>query len=242
MKRKTTTYSSFLVKAKFRKLRQFLQKAAFGLCLTLGCWFVLTTITLVYASSQPADAFFVLGGSIWREIYAAQQAKQHPQTPILISHGSLDPCIWLIFQQEAPEFQKVWLEKCANSTFENFYYGVPILQRWGVHKVKLITSKTHLPRAKWIARIMLGAHGIWVEPDIIQEHGIPGNHEYGLKTGLDVGRSLVWAFFSQVIQPQCSNVTRLAQVDMSAWQHQGFNCERIGKNLPPNEWEKVLEN
>ena len=205
-----------------------LQKLGCGLCLIFVIWLIFTTITLVFASSQPVDAFFVLGGSIRREIYVAQQAKQYPQTPILISHGSQDPCIWLIFQREAADLQNVWLEKCANSTFENFYYGIPILRRWGVHKVKLITSPTHLPRAKWMAQILLGAHGIWVEPDIVQESGIPGNHESWVKTVLDVTRSLLWAVLSQIIQPQCSNVTRLAEVDMQAWQHQGFKCEHQG--------------
>jgi uncharacterized SAM-binding protein YcdF (DUF218 family) len=171
---------------------------------------------------------FVLGGSIRREIYVAQLAKQYPQTPILISHGSPDPCILLIFQAELAELQNVWLEKCANSTFENFYYGIPILRRWGVHKVMLITSPSHLPRAKWMAQILLGAHGIWVEPEIVQELGIPGNRESWAKTGLDVTRSLFWAILSQIIQPQCSNVTRLTQVDMQAWENRGFHCEHQG--------------
>ncbi|MBG1240533.1 YdcF family protein [Nostoc sp. NZL] len=205
-----------------------LQKLSGGLYVVLGVWLIFTTITLVFASSQPVDAFFVLGGSISRENYVAQQAKQYPQTPILISHGSPDPCIWLIFQAELASLQNVWLEKCANSTFENFYYGIPILRRWGVHKVMLITSPSHLPRAKWMARILLGAHGIWVETEIVKELGIPGNRESWVKTGLDVTRSLFWAILSQIIQPQCSNVTRLTQVDMQAWENRGFHCEHQG--------------
>ncbi len=207
---------------------QLLQKLTLGLCFVSGAWLIFTTITLVFASSQPVDAFFVLGGSIRRETYVVQQAKQYPQIPILISHGSPDPCIWLIFQRELASLENVWLEKCANSTFENFYYSIPLLRKWGVHKVKLITSPTHLPRAKWMAQILLGAHGIWVEPDIVQELGVPGNHESWLKTGLDLTRSMFWAILSQVIQPQCSNVTRLVEVDMQAWQSRGFKCEHQG--------------
>ncbi|QLE59538.1 YdcF family protein [Nostoc sp. TCL26-01] len=206
-----------------------LQKLAGGLCLLLGIWLIFTTITLVFASSRPVDGLFVLGGSIRREIYAAQTAKQYPQVPILISHGSSDPCILLIFQREAADLQNVWLEKCANSTFENLYYGVPILQRWGVHKLKLITSPTHLPRAKWLAQIILGANGIWVEVEVVPEMGVPGNRESWQKTGLDVTRSLFWAAFSQVIKPQCSNVVKLEQVDIQTWQRRGFKCERQGK-------------
>ncbi len=229
MKRKFTIKSSIPGRGKLGKVWQLLQKLAYGLCLILSIWLICTTITLVFAFSQPADVFFVLGGSIRREIYVAQQARQYPQTPILISHGSPDPCLWMIFQQEAVNLQKVWLEKCANSTFENFYYGIPILHHWGVHKVKLITSPTHLPRAKWMAQILLGAHGIWVDFEIVQEQGIPGNQEFWWKTGLDLTRSLFWAILSQIIQPQCTNAIALSDVDLSAWQHQGFKCEHQGK-------------
>ncbi|MBD0265392.1 MAG: YdcF family protein, partial [Tolypothrix sp. Co-bin9] len=165
MKRKFTIKSLISIKKKSANRWQLLQKLTGGLYFVLGTWLIFTTITLVFASSQPVDAFFVLGGSIRRETYVAQQAKQYPQTPILISHGSPDPCIWLIFQAELARLQNVWLENCANSTFENFYYGIPILRRWGVHKVMLITSQSHLPRAKWMAQILLGAHGIWVETE-----------------------------------------------------------------------------
>ncbi|MEH2254580.1 YdcF family protein [Nostoc sp.] len=225
MKRKFTIKSLISIKRNSANLWQVLQKLTSGLYFILGTWLIFTTITLVFASLQPVDTFLVLGGSIHRETYVAQQAKQYPQTPILISHGSPDPCIWLIFQRELAVLENVWLEKCANSTFENFYYGIPILRRWGVHKVMMITSSSHLPRAKWMAQILLGAHGIWVETEIVQELGVPGNHESWAKTGLDVTRSLFWAILSQIIQPQCSNVTRLTQVDMQAWQHRGFHCE-----------------
>ncbi|MEC4813826.1 MAG: YdcF family protein [Scytonema sp. PMC 1069.18] len=217
-------------KAKLRRKRWLLlQKLAAGIILVLASWLLFNTITLISASSKPVDAFFVLGGSIRREIYVAEIAKQHPRTPILISHGSTDPCIWLIFQQRAAErMQNVWLEKCANSTFGNFYYSIPILRHWGVRKVKLITSPTHLPRAKWMAQILFGARGIWVEPEIVQEQGVPGNRESWLKTGLDVTRSLLWAGLSPIIQPKCSSVIRLVDVDIAAWRRQGFKCEHQG--------------
>jgi len=229
MKRNGSITSTISQRIKVRKLWRLIRKLPCGVCVILGVWLICTTITLVSASSQPVDALFVLGGSIQREIYVAIESKKYPNIPILISHGSLQPCIWLLFQREATAFENVWLEDCANSTWENFYYGVPILRRWGVHKVKLITSPTHLPRAQWMAQIILGANGIWVEPDIVQEQGIPGNHEFWQKTGLDVTRSLLWGILSQIIQPQCSKVTRLAKVDMEAWHNHGFKCEYQGK-------------
>jgi uncharacterized SAM-binding protein YcdF (DUF218 family) len=183
-------------------------------------------VRLPVNSAQPVDAIFVLGGSIRREIYAAQLANQNPELPILISQGSKEPCIWEIFENAGGRLNNVWLEKCANSTFDNFFFGVPILRQWGVHKVKLITSTTHLPRAKWMADILLGAQGIAVEVDTPRETGIPGNQEFALKTGLDITRSLIWAFFSQIIQPPCFDVIELAKIDLQNWQKQGYSCER----------------
>lgn len=201
--------------------------------LTLGvilfCWLLAIAFSLQGAATSPVDTVFVLGGSIRREIYAAQLAKQHSEVRVLISQGSQDPCILLIFQREQAPIRQVWLERCANSTFDNFYFNIPTLNRWGVRKVKLITSPTHLPRAKWMAQILLGAHGIWVEVEIVPEQGIPGNRESVLKTGLDVSRSLVWAVLSQFIQPQCSQLIPLTAVNLDKWRQSGFKCEHQGK-------------
>jgi hypothetical protein len=228
MRHKFTKTGSIFPNRKASKKWRLLQKIVSAFCLILGGWLIFTTITLVWASSAPVDAFFVLGGSIRREIHVAQATTQTSQIPVLISSGSPPPCIWLIFQREGAELENVWLENCANSTFENFYYGIPILRKWGVHKVKLITSGTHLPRAQWMAQILFGAHGIWLETDIVPEEGIPGNYEAGWKTGLDVTRSLFWGVLSHIWRPQCSNVIKLTDVDMQDWQNRGFRCERQG--------------
>jgi len=191
-------------------------------------WGVQTGLALRNAADRPTDAFLVLGGSIQREIYAAELAKQSPQTPILISSGSPDPCIWLLFDQSAAPQNQVWLERCADSTFGNFYFSLPILQQWQVRHVTLITSATHLPRAKWLAQILLGSHGIWVETQLVKETGIPGNRESVLKTGLDVLRSLAWAGISQFYSPICRQVSPLSEIDLEAWQQRGFKCEHQG--------------
>ncbi|MBW4682083.1 MAG: YdcF family protein [Microcoleus vaginatus WJT46-NPBG5] len=196
-----------------------------ALSVITGTWLYNNNIALQTAKTGPVDATLVLGGSIHREIYAAELAKLNPQMPVLISQGSRDPCTWLIFQQVKAPIQQVFLEKCAQSTFDNFYFSLPILQKWQVHKVKLITSITHLPRAKWLAQIMLGTHGIWVEFDLVYEKGIPGNRESWLKTGLDVTRGGIWAVISHFKQPQCATVIPLTSIDMQKWNRQGFKCE-----------------
>ncbi|MBR8829357.1 MAG: YdcF family protein [Gomphosphaeria aponina SAG 52.96 = DSM 107014] len=186
------------------------------------------TVILPKNAAKPIDAFLVLGGSITREIYVSQLAKHEPEIPILISQGSPDPCILLIFERDNIPQEKVWLEKCADSTFGNFFYSIPILKQWGVKKVKVITSVSHLPRAKLLAEILLGAQGIGLELDLVAEKGIPGNQESVIKTSLDVTRSLFWALLSQVIQPPCSQVIKLVDVDIHPWIKSGFKCEAQG--------------
>ena len=211
------------------RIRKILLLLLLPIATGLLIWLVGNTILLQSAAKAPVDAYLVLGGSIKREIYIANIAKQYPQTPILISSGSVDPCIVGLFQQKNVPLEKVWLEHCAKSTFGNLYFTLPILQKWGVQHIKLVTSPTHLPRAKWLAQIILGAHGIWVETNIIEEIGVPGNRESVLKTGLDVIRGLFWAVGSQIIEPKCADVVKLAQVDMTQWCQNGFKCERQAK-------------
>ncbi len=204
-------------------------------------WLLLSLICLIFSSlafnvlvrlpinaNHTVDGILVLGGSIRREIYAAQIAPQYQEIPIIVSQGSKPPCIKLIFQREQAPMDNVWVEQCAYSTFDNFFFCVPLLQKQRVHKVKVITSQSHLPRAKWLAQIHFGARGIAVEVDTPTEKGVPGNHESDLKTFLDVTRSLMWAVVSQLIQPPCFQVTPLEVVDLAEWDEKGFRCEHQG--------------
>ncbi|MEM6254805.1 MAG: YdcF family protein [Cyanobacteria bacterium P01_D01_bin.156] len=178
------------------------------------------------ASHKATDAYLVLGGSIRREIHMAQLASQAPKPPpILISSGSMDPCIRLLFEQADASLEQVWLEHCAQSTFGNFVYSAPILKQWQARHVTLITSGSHTFRAVALARILLGAQGIWVTPLVIDEAGVPGNQESLLKTSLDITRAVLWAVVAQVYKPTCPRLMPLASVDLEQWRQQGFKCE-----------------
>lgn len=181
---------------------------------------------LWHASQVPVDSYVVLGGSIRREMHMAALASTLPQpVPILVSAGSADPCIRLLFEQAGAPLQQVWLEHCARSTFGNFVYAVPLVEGWGSRHVTLVTSGSHTRRALTMARILFGVRGIWVQPLIVEENGIPGNRETGLKTSLDIGRSLVWAMVSQVYRPVCDQVVALENVELDQWRQRGFQCE-----------------
>ncbi|WP_107668064.1 YdcF family protein [Cyanothece sp. BG0011] len=228
------------------RLKKKKWKKRFKLFFILLIGFILSSlvfnvfIRLPINTNHSVDGILVLGGSIRREIYAAQIASQYEyqEVPLIVSQGSKPPCIKLIFQREQARMDKVWIEQCAYSTFDNFFFSVPLLQKHGVHKVKVITSQSHLPRAKWLSYIHLGAKGIAVEVDTPKEKGVPGNHESDLKTFLDVTRSLMWAGVSQIIQPPCFEVTPLEAVNLTEWYEKGFNCEyqgglsRVGSQNP----------
>lgn len=207
--------------SRFKGLRRML----LGLLAVVACWLAIAGTQLYRHAQQPADAVLVLGGSIRREIYMAESVAQGNALPVLISQGSQPPCIRILFDRVAAPLANVWLENCAQSTFDNYRYSLPILQRWGTHHVQVVTSQTHLPRAQWLAQIILGSHGIWVEMTIVDETGVPANVERPLKTALDVARSLGWALVSQVYMPRCNDLIALGSVDMVAWEGQGFKCE-----------------
>lgn len=206
------------------KNRILLAIVAFGMAIALKLLF-----NVAYGRPQnaarPIDAVLVLGGSIYREIYAAELAKRYPDLPILISHGSDDPCIVKIFQYFEARMNNVWLEKCAQSTFENFVFSVPILKGWGARHVKVITSFSHLPRAKWLAQIHFAAQGMAIEVDTPEERGRPGNNEFPVKTLLDVTRSIFWAGVAQLVAVPCWDVIELDRIDLKEWVSQPYRCE-----------------
>ncbi|WP_008310775.1 YdcF family protein [Leptolyngbya sp. PCC 6406] len=200
------------------------------LLLLLTSWGIITGSSLYRGAQRPnPDAILMLGGSIRREMYLAEQVAQGLSQPILISRGSPDPCIRRLFEQAAAPLNQVWLETCAFSTFDNFRYSLPTLQSWGVRRVRVVTSGTHVIRARWLGRIMLGGHGIWVEMVSVPEQGVPGNQERPLKTALDLLRGLGWVVISQVYNPPCASLAPLSAVDMALWDRLTYTCEHQGQ-------------
>ncbi|MGK7931222.1 MAG: YdcF family protein [Microcystaceae cyanobacterium] len=186
-------------------------------------------IILPENSQKPVDAILVLGGSIQRELYVGKIATQYPKIPIIISGGSDAPCVFQIFDYYQAPMENVWLESCATSTFGNFVFTTSLLKEKQVHKVLVITSPTHIPRAKYLAYIHLGTQGMGIKMKVIKQRGVPGNWESNFKTALDVTRSILWVFAAQIIHPSCSNMLNLAQMNWSVWEQQKYGCEKQNK-------------
>lgn len=219
----------------FRKLK-VLRWLFLLLLAGMTTWLAIAGTQLHRHAQQPVDTVLVLGGSIRREIYIAEFVAQGSRLPILISQGSQPPCIRILFERVAAPLDTTWLENCADSTFDNYRYSLPILKQWGAQHIQVVTSQTHLPRAQWLAQIILGSHGIWVDMTTVDETGVPANVESPVKTGLDVVRSLGWAVISHFYQPQCNNLLTLDSVDLADWEEKGFKCEhQAGIETPGKE-------
>jgi uncharacterized SAM-binding protein YcdF (DUF218 family) len=244
------------------KWRQRIRRSLLVLVSAIAIVLTWRTVSLVMASRLPVDAWFILGGSIKREMYIADQAAvlmrlearsggdsdggSQPNMsttgniPILISTGSKLPCIWAIFNRAGVDLDRVWVEECAKSTFGNFVYSVPILASWNARHVKLTTSATHYPRAQWMAQIAFGFRGIWVEFDPAPEIGVPANQESRRKTVLDLTRMIAESIVAPILPIRCDRLTNLAQVDWSQWRDRdakSLSCEHQAQispeELPP---------
>ncbi len=197
------------------------RKGLYAVFICLGALLLVRASQLLIACMSPVDTYLVLGGTPHREIFVAQLVKQHPGIKVLISGGSEDPCIWLMFDKEKTPKDNVWMESCSKNTFENFYYSAPILNRLGARKVLLITDISQSGRALPMAQIMLGAKGMCVELQLVpNSSGEISRHPLALDLALSVG----WAIVSEVWEPHCAHVTYLPTVDMAYWNKKGFYC------------------
>ena len=71
-------------------------------------WGITVGQRLYQGAHRPnVDAILMLGGSIRREMYLAEQVAQGLETPILISQGSPDPCIKILFERAAAAMDQV---------------------------------------------------------------------------------------------------------------------------------------
>jgi uncharacterized SAM-binding protein YcdF (DUF218 family) len=186
------------------------------------CWIPFRVFQYLQNNSLEPQAYLVLGGDVRRELYAAELAKNHPERIILISGGSPDPCIYMMFKRHEAPMRNVWLEHCAKNTLENFMFSMPILERLHARKVIVVSNYPQTQRAMPAARIIFGSHGIPVLLDELPPSKGKRRAEVIAFVLLAVG----WACLSQIFQPQCAEVSNLPSVDMPSWDKRGFHCKR----------------
>ena len=143
-------------------------------------------LAIAHFQAPIPQAILTLGGGTDREKFTAQFARSHPLT-IWISSGSPRLQARQIFQ-DANISTPINLDYRATDTVSNFTSLVKDFQGQYQH-IYLITSDFHMPRAKAIAFIVLGSHGIAYTPVAIPTQK---ESESKLKVVRDSLRAIIW--------------------------------------------------
>lgn len=137
---------------------------------------------------QP-QAIFVLGGHEDRERAAAKLAAKYPDLPVWVSSGSPEGYVKRIFAKAGVQRDRLHLDYQAKDTVTNFTTLVDKLNRQGIHSVYLVTSDTHMARARLVGEIIFGSHGIVIKPLSVPSHSSVESPEKSVR---DVARALLW--------------------------------------------------
>lgn len=178
------------MKSFYQKLKKYgsfaLIAAAFPIMLGSG---ILIRLAIAYHQAPHPQAILTLGGNPKRSEFTAQLALKHPSLDIWVSSGVRPEKAETIFQNAGIPLNRVYLDYEALDTVTNFTTMVDEFKRRNIRHVYIVTSDFHMPRAKGIATIVLGSHGIAFTPVSMPTQRPT---EPKLFTLLDVGRSIIW--------------------------------------------------
>lgn len=137
---------------------------------------------------QP-EAILVLGGSVQREKFAAEFARQHPDLHIWVSSGTPKDFAERLFIKAGITLERVHLDYGALDTVTNFTTLADKLQGQGIRSVYLITSDYHMRRARVIGEIVLGSRGIVLKPVAVMTGKPSEPIEKAIRDG---ARAILW--------------------------------------------------
>lgn len=150
-------------------------------------------IRIAIASHQNPypQAIFALGGGLEREQSAAKLAQAYPDLDVWVSSG-LPPRLAIpLFQEYGIPRQRLHLDYHAVDTVTNFTTSIEDFQIRHIRHVFLITSDSHMSRAKAIATFVFGSQGIIFTPVAVASNLNP---ESVLEIIRDSVRSILWLF------------------------------------------------
>lgn len=171
-----------------RKWKKYLLYRLSGLILVLLSTIVVQ-LAIAHISAPKPQAILTLGGDLQREIFTAQFAKMHPNLEVWVSSGSpTEQANWAFNVAQIP-LEKVHLDRRAVDTVTNFTSLVADFKTRNLQHLYLITADYHMRRAKAIATLVLGSHGIAFTPI-----SIPTDKpvESLLRCVRDIFRALLW--------------------------------------------------
>ncbi|MBW4592655.1 MAG: YdcF family protein [Brasilonema angustatum HA4187-MV1] len=139
------------------------------------------------------QAIFVLGSASQRMEFAGEFWQKHTDLDIWVSDYAWNLDInRRIFQKFGVPNQQLHLDGRATDTVTNFTSLVEDFVAQKLQHIYLITSDYHMRRARAIASIVLGSHGIAVTPVEVPSRG--DKSETLVRVLRDCGRSVVWIF------------------------------------------------
>jgi uncharacterized SAM-binding protein YcdF (DUF218 family) len=143
----------------------------------------------VRSAVQTPEAILVLGGATEREVFAAELAREHPNLLVWISSGSNPEFAKWVFQNAGVDLARLHLDYRAVDTVTNFTTLVDDFQARKIRSVYLVTSDYHMRRARVIAEIILGSHGIDFKPVSVASNQAPESVDKAMR---DAARSILW--------------------------------------------------
>ena len=148
-----------------------------------------TRLAIAFYHAPLPQAILTLGGGEDREAFTAQFAKTHPSLAIWVSSGTTLDNASQIFRDAGISNKRVHLDYRAADTVTNFTSLVQDFKSRKIQHLYLITSDFHMLRAKAIATLVLGSHGIAFTSVSVPSREPP---ESWLSILRDLGRVLVW--------------------------------------------------
>jgi uncharacterized SAM-binding protein YcdF (DUF218 family) len=157
------------------------------LAILLGLSYIPTRIAIARKQAPEPQLIFVLGGGNGRERLATQLAQQNPELKVWVSSGAAEGI--LEFASANIPRSRLYFDHRASDTVTNFTTVVQDLKYRNIQHVYVVTSDFHLARAKTIATIVFGTHGIAVTPVTVESQE---PRESPIRIARDFGRSLLW--------------------------------------------------
>ncbi|MGI2902807.1 YdcF family protein [Tolypothrix sp. VBCCA 56010] len=150
-------------------------------------------IAIAFHQAPIPQTILVLGSASERMEFAARFWQSHTNLDIWVSDYAWNLDVnRRIFQQFDVPNQRLHLDGRATDTVTNFTTLVEDFVRQKLQHIYLITSDYHMKRARAIASIVLGSHGIAVTPVGVPSRG--DKSETLVRVLRDCGRSVVWIF------------------------------------------------
>jgi uncharacterized SAM-binding protein YcdF (DUF218 family) len=148
-------------------------------------------LTVARIEAPLPQAFFILGGDPARESFTAELARWYPSLEIWVSSPPEPDKTRKVFQAAGIVDARLHIDLRAVDTVTNFTTLIPDFNKHRIQNLFLITSDFHMSRAKAIATLILGSHGIAFTP-----LSVPSNRpkESLFHILRDIARSVIWIF------------------------------------------------